>query len=97
MTGALFGEAVGVLFVTCRALAYWIAVLSFAATVVAIVGVAGAAWAIRRAWRALSARLRPEVPAEAPRLLPTPERAPEPRWTAAPDEIPGNAKPHKAA
>jgi hypothetical protein len=89
VTGPLFGEAVGVLFVTCRALAYWIAAGAFAATVVALVGVAGAAWAMRRAWRGLYARLRPEVPAEAPRLLPTPERAGDARSA--------NPSPHEAA
>lgn len=97
MSGPLLGEAVTVLFVTCRALAYWIAGLAAAVTVVCVVGVAGAAWAWRRARRGLCARLRPEVPAEAPRLLPAPERRPAPRWVAAPDEAPSNAKPHKAA
>jgi hypothetical protein len=89
VTGALLGEAVGVLFVTCRALAYWIAILAAAVTVVCVVGVAGVAWAWRRAWRGLSARLRPEVPAEAPRLLPAPERAADAHST--------HPTPHKAA
>jgi hypothetical protein len=89
VTGPLFGEALDVLFVTCRALAYWIAILAAAVTVVCVVVVAGAAWAIRRARRALDARLRPEVPAEAPRLLPAPERAAEVRTV--------NPTPRKAA
>ena len=89
MTGPQFGEALDVLFVTCRALAYWIAGLAAAVTVVCVVVVAGAAWAWRRAWRALYARLRPEVPAEVPRLLPTPERAAEAH--------PANPAPHEAA
>ena len=74
-----FGEAATVLFVTCRALAYWIAGLAAAVTVVCVVVVAGAAWAWRRAWRALYARLRPEPPTEVPGLLPPPERAAEAR------------------
>ncbi len=50
---------------------------------------AAVAWAWRRARTGLCARLRPEVPAEAPRLLPTPERAAEAR--------PANPSPRKAA
>jgi hypothetical protein len=89
VTGAPISEAVTVLLVTCRALAYWIAGLAAAVTVVCVVVVAGAAWAWRRAWRALSGRLRPEPPAEVPRLLPPPERAA--------DAHPANPAPHKAA
>jgi hypothetical protein len=89
VTGPLFGEALTALFVTCRALAYWIAAGAFAATVVCVVGVAGAAWAWRRARRGLCARLRPEVPAEAPRLLPAPERPAGARSA--------NPSPHNAA
>lgn len=89
MTGPQFGEAVTVLLVTCRALAYWIAILAAAVTVVCVVVVAGVAWAWRRAWRALGGRLRPEPPAEVPRLLPHPERAAEAH--------PANPAPRKAA
>jgi hypothetical protein len=73
VSGPLFGEAVGVLFVTCRALAYWIAGLAAAVTVVCVATVAGVAWAIRRARRGLSARL----PASQPECDPSPPRAGE--------------------
>jgi hypothetical protein len=83
VSGPLLGEAVGVLFVTCRALALWVIAAAFVATVCLYTAILTGAWATRKAWRAarrgLYARLRPEVPAEAPRLLPTPERAADAR------------------
>jgi hypothetical protein len=84
VTGPLFGEALTVLFVTCRALAYWIAGLAAAVTVVCVVGVAGAAWAIRRAWRGLSGRLTAQQPSEAPFPPGPAERRSEPQPRPAP-------------
>jgi hypothetical protein len=84
VTGQLFGEAVGVLFVTCRALAYWIAGLAAAVTVGCVVVVAGVAWAWRRAWRALSGRLTALQPSEAPFPPGPAERRSEPQPRPAP-------------
>jgi hypothetical protein len=86
VSGPLFGEALTVLFVTCRALAYWIAAAAFAATVVCVVGVAGAAWAIRRAWRGLAG---PQADEQAPKVaesIPTPTKPTAPSWARADKE-----------
>jgi hypothetical protein len=84
VTGAPISEAVTVLLVTCRALAYWIAGLAAAVTVVCVVVVAGVGWAWRRAWRALSGRLTASQPSEAPFPPEPAERRSEPQPCPAP-------------
>ncbi|MFF0143563.1 hypothetical protein ACFYRN_45170 [Streptomyces sp. NPDC005227] len=51
MNGPLLAEAADVLFVTCRALAYWIAAISFVIAVVVLAGLGTGAWAVRGLWR----------------------------------------------
>jgi len=86
VTGALLGEALTALFVTCRALSYWIAAIAAAVTVVCVATVAGAAWAIRRARRGLSGRLPASQPSEAPDFIPAPTTPTAPSWARADKE-----------
>lgn len=51
MNGPLLAEGLDVLFVTCRALAYWIAAAAFVTAVVLVVGLGTGAWAVRGLWR----------------------------------------------
>jgi hypothetical protein len=80
VTGPQFAEALTVLFVTCRALAAWIAVLSFVAAVVVVGGLAVGAWAIRGAWRALTGPLADEQAENVAESIPAPTTPTAPAW-----------------
>jgi hypothetical protein len=80
VSGALFGEALDVLFVTCHALAAWIAVVSFVAAVVVVGGCAVGAWAIRGAWRGLTGPLAASEPECDPSAANTPTKPTAPSW-----------------
>ncbi|MFF4536586.1 hypothetical protein [Streptomyces aureus] len=96
----MIAEAVDTAATVGWAIVAWICVGAAVATGLCV-GLVVGVWAVGRAgvraWRGLCARLRPEHPAEAPRLLPAPEKPAGARWTPPPDEASGNAKPHKAA
>jgi hypothetical protein len=75
VSALLLVEVIDTAGVILDAILAWIVATAFVATVCLYAAILTGAWAIRRARRALDARLRPEPPAEAPRSLPPPERA----------------------
>jgi hypothetical protein len=90
VTGAPIGEAVTVLFVTCRALAAWVIAAAFVVTVCLYTVVLTGAWATRKAWRA--ARRDRTVPLAAsqpecdPHATNTPTTPTVPAWARADKE-----------
>jgi hypothetical protein len=77
VTGPQFGEALTVLFVTCRALAAWVIAAAFVVTVCLYTVVLTGAWATRRAWRAVRRDRTGPLAASEPECHPSPPRAGE--------------------
>jgi hypothetical protein len=73
------------------------AAVVFVAAVVAFAAGPLIAPRVRAVRKGLGARLRAEVPENAPRVLRLPDRRPTPRWALPPDGTPEVRKPHKAA
>jgi hypothetical protein len=91
VTGALLGEAVGVLFVTCRALAAWLVAAAFVVTVCLYTAILTGAWATRKAWHAVRGPHQPP-PANLPLpVLIASRRRPQPSWGLPSDLDPANA------
>jgi hypothetical protein len=84
VTGPLFGEALDVLFVTCRALAAWVVAAAFVVTVGLYTAILTGAWATRKAWHATrrgsTAPLAASRPPNAPDFIPAPTTPTAPSW-----------------
>ena len=99
----MIAEAVDTLRTLGWAVLAWLAVGAFAAALGLLAVTAAVAWILRAAWRltgarkGLYARLRAEVPKNAPRMLPTPQRRSQPRWALPDDETHKPEKTHTAA
>lgn len=78
-------EAVDTAITLAWTLLLWVAVISAIGTLLLLGGIAAVAWTVRAAWRALSRRLRHEVPADGPRLLQPSDRRSAARTTDPPD------------
>jgi hypothetical protein len=78
------GEALGVLFVTCRALAAWLVAAAFVVTVGLYTAILTGAWATRKAWRAArrgsTAPLASSQPECDPSAANAPTKPPAPSW-----------------
>jgi hypothetical protein len=79
VTGPLLGEAVGVLFVTCRALAAWVIAAAFVVTVCLYTAVLTGAWAWRAVRRGAAGPLAASQPPEAPDSATTPAKPTAPQ------------------
>jgi hypothetical protein len=84
VTGPLFGEAVTVLFVTCRALAAWVVAAAFVVTVGLYTAILTGAWATRKARRAIRTGSAGPLAASEPECDPsvanTPTTPTAPSW-----------------
>jgi hypothetical protein len=84
VSGPLFGEALTVLFVTCRALAAWVVAAAFVVTVGLYTAILTGAWAGRKAWRAVrrgrTGPLAASQPPKVPDFIPTPAKPTAPSW-----------------
>jgi hypothetical protein len=90
VTGPQFGEALTVLFVTCRALAAWVVAAAFVVTVCLYTAILTGAWATRKAWHAArrgsAAPLAASQPECDPSATPAPTTPTAPAWARADKE-----------